>query len=88
MADVEGPLEPERLVSYRRQRQPQLGATASTTYSDPKEIFQDLEHARGVFRRGRFSTIDVTNKPIEESANEVVALVSRHIGDPSRSSGV
>jgi len=74
-------LEPERLVFYRRQRQPQLGATGSTTYSDPKEIFHDLEHARQVFRRGRFSTVDVTNKPIEESANEVVALVSRHTGE-------
>jgi hypothetical protein len=77
-------LEPERLVTYRRQRQPQLGATASTAYSDPKEIFRDLEHAREVFRRGRFSTVDVTNKPIEESANEVVALVSRNVDHASQ----
>ena len=81
-------LEPERLVSYRRQRQPHLGAAASTTYSDPKEIHRDLEHARAVFRRGRFSTVDVTNKPIEESANEVVAIISRHANESPHRSNV
>jgi len=70
-------LETERLVAYRRQRQPHLGASASTVYSDPREILSDLEFARRVFRRGRFGVVDVTSRPIEESANEVVALVSR-----------
>ena len=70
-------LETERLVAYRRQRQPHLGASASTIYSDPREILSDLEFARRVFRRGRFGVVDVTNKPIEESANEVVALIGR-----------
>jgi regulator of PEP synthase PpsR (kinase-PPPase family) len=68
-------LEPERLAAYRRQRQPHLGAMASTSYSSPREIFEDLEYARQIFRQGRFATVDVTSKPIEESANEVVALV-------------
>ena len=68
-------LEPERLTVYRRQRQPHLGASASTSYSNPRDVFEDLEYARRVFRRGRFTTVDVTSKPIEESANEVVALV-------------
>jgi len=70
-------LEAERLVAYRRQRQPHLGASASPVYSDPKEILSDLEFARRVFRRGRFGVVDVTSKPIEESANEVVALIAR-----------
>jgi hypothetical protein len=73
-------LETERLVGYRRQRQPRLGASASTVYSDPREILSDLEFARRVFRRGRFSVVDVTSKPIEESANEVVALLARRAG--------
>ena len=73
-------LETERLVAYRRQRQPHLGASASTIYSDPREILSDLEFARRVFRRGRFGVVDVTSKPIEESANEVVALIARRAG--------
>jgi hypothetical protein len=73
-------LEPERLVAYRRQRQPNLGVSASTVYSDPREVLSDLEFARRVFRRGRFGVVDVTSKPIEESANEVVALITRRAG--------
>lgn len=73
-------LEPERLVSFRRNRQGSLGAGAPQAYSDPREVLQDIEHARAVFRKGRFATVDVTSKPIEESANEVVAAVARFGG--------
>lgn len=73
-------LDPDRLVAYRRQRQGGLGDGAPQSYSDPSQVFQDLEHARIVIRRGRFATVDVTSKPIEESANEVVAAVSRESG--------
>jgi regulator of PEP synthase PpsR (kinase-PPPase family) len=73
-------LEPDRLVVYRRRRQQDLGVTAPTDYSDPRVVLQDLEHSRQVFRTGRFATVDVTSKPIEESANEVVALVTRNAG--------
>lgn len=73
-------LDPDRLVSFRRDRQGGLGDGAPPAYSDPREVFQDLEFARTVFRKGRFTTIDVTSKPIEESANEVVAAVARDGG--------
>lgn len=73
-------LEPDQLVTARRRRQQNLGASAPTGYSDPKVILQDLEHSRKVFRTGRFACVDVTSKPIEESANEVIALVARNAG--------
>jgi regulator of PEP synthase PpsR (kinase-PPPase family) len=73
-------LDPDRLVVFRRQRQGGLGAGAPQAYSDPGQVFEDLEHARAVFRKGRFATVDVTSKPIEESANEVVAAVARESG--------
>jgi hypothetical protein len=73
-------IEPERLVAYRRQRLRGLGSGALPAYSDPREVFEDLEEARETYRKGRFMTVDVTSKSIEESANEVVALVSRHAG--------
>jgi len=73
-------LDPDRLVIYRRQRQVGLGEGAPQAYSDPSQVFQDLEHALQLFRKGRFATVDVTSKPIEESANEVVAAVARGSG--------
>jgi regulator of PEP synthase PpsR (kinase-PPPase family) len=33
--------------------------------------------ARRVFRRGGFAVVNVTNKPIEESADEIIALITR-----------
>ena len=80
-------LDPDRLVTYRRRRQQHLGAAAPTDYSDPKVILRDLEHSREVFRAGRFACIDVTSKPIEESAKEVIALVARNAGSAHRESG-
>lgn len=68
-------VEPERLVAYRRLRQRDLGATASTSYSDPRQTARDLEHAEQLFRRRRIATIDVTSRPVEETASEVMALV-------------
>jgi hypothetical protein len=70
-------LDPDRLVMYRRNRQKVLGDGAPQVYSDPHQVLDDIEHARAVFRTGRFATVDVTSKPIEESANEVLAAVAR-----------
>jgi regulator of PEP synthase PpsR (kinase-PPPase family) len=81
-------LEPEPLVALRRRREQHLGRRSLGGYADPKQVFDDLEHAREVFRRGRFATVDVTMKPIEESASDVVATVARRAGleVPSRTS--
>jgi len=68
-------LDPERLVAYRRTREKGLGSGPSISYSDPKRIVRDLEFAHRIVRRGRFASIDVSMKPIEESATEVVAWV-------------
>lgn len=76
-------VDPERLVTYRRRRQQDLGPGASTSYSDPRQILRDLEFARDVVQRGRFASVDVSLKPVEESANEVLTWV----GDPSRQGG-
>ena len=77
-------LDSDLLVGLRRRRQQGLGKSAAPVYADPREVFQDLENAREVFRRGRFATIDVTLKPIEESANEVVGHVTRQCGSVAR----
>jgi regulator of PEP synthase PpsR (kinase-PPPase family) len=68
-------LDPERLKAYRRTREKDLGSGSLVSYSDPKLIVRDLDFAHRIVRRGRFASIDVSMKPIEESANEVVAWV-------------
>jgi regulator of PEP synthase PpsR (kinase-PPPase family) len=68
--------DPEQLGAIRRRRQLALGRGLTISYAEPRHIMRDLEHARHITRRGRFATIDVSMKPIEETANEVIAAVS------------
>lgn len=73
-------LEPERLVGFRRQRHRTLGVGSATSYVDLREIQAELDHAREIFRRGRFYVVDVTSRPIEETANEVLGHLARRTG--------
>ncbi len=38
----------------------------------------EVQAALRVFRRGRFAVIDVTDKPIETSADEIIKLIESH----------
>jgi regulator of PEP synthase PpsR (kinase-PPPase family) len=70
-------LEPGQLLFHRQQRQQRLGTAGSSTYTDPIRIYEEVEAAHREFKRGRFSVIDVTDKPIETVADEVVELITR-----------
>jgi regulator of PEP synthase PpsR (kinase-PPPase family) len=75
-------IEPGQLLLFRRQRQRRLGAPGQTAYTDPTAIYEELEMARRVFEKGGFTSIDVTDKPIETIADEIVALVTRRSPSP------
>lgn len=70
-------VEPGQLLFHRQQRQRRLGAPGPSAYTDPAQLYAEVEAARKVFRRGSFSVIDVTDKPVETSAEEVVELITR-----------
>jgi regulator of PEP synthase PpsR (kinase-PPPase family) len=69
----------ELLVHHRAYRQSSLG-TFTSLYTDPARIFHEIETARAYYRRMRVPTVDVTNKPIESSARDVVAVITRRLG--------
>jgi regulator of PEP synthase PpsR (kinase-PPPase family) len=77
-------MEPGQLVFHRQQRRRRLGAPGLEAYTDPAAIYGELEAARAVFRRHGFSVIDVTDKPIEASANQVIELIARRFGEKIR----
>ena len=77
-------MEPGQLVFHRQQRRRRLGATGLEAYTDPVAIYEELEAARKIFRRHGFSVIDVTDKPIEASANQVIDLITRRFGEKRR----
>ena len=72
-------IEAGQLAAYRKRRQQHLGTFPGTPYTQPQELVNELEFAQRVFKRGLFARVDVTDKPIEESAREVVDHVSRKL---------
>jgi regulator of PEP synthase PpsR (kinase-PPPase family) len=72
-------IDPGQLVTHRRQRQRRLGVSNKSSYTNPVDLFEEAEEARKLFRRHGFAIVNVSDKPIEESADEVIALVNRRL---------
>ncbi len=68
----------EVLSHHRHWRQQAFQGNASHSYTDPHELEEELAYARQIFRRGGFAVLNVTNRPIEETADQVIALINRY----------
>jgi regulator of PEP synthase PpsR (kinase-PPPase family) len=73
-----------RLVSHRIKRLSDFGFDYSTSYIEPKEIRSELDFALSIFRKGGFTFIKVTNKPIESVANEIIEILSARFHEHSK----
>lgn len=72
-------IRPERLVELRRVRVQRMG-THNLGYADLEHIRKEMVYAYQIFERRRdWPLVDVTTKPIEETAAEVVALLGHKI---------
>ena len=60
------------LLAQRKRRVSRMGNFNSGSYLDVRSINEELIAADNLFKKGRFTVIDVTNKPVESSANEIV----------------
>jgi regulator of PEP synthase PpsR (kinase-PPPase family) len=73
-------MEPGQLLFYRRQRQSRLGTRGLGAYTDPAKVHEEVETARNLCRRHGFTVLDVTDKPIEATADQIVELITRRFG--------
>ena len=72
-------IQPGQLISHRQKRQRRLHHTShQSDYTDPTAIYEETKAAHQLFRRAGFAVIDVTDKPIESSANEIAGLMAHH----------
>jgi len=70
-------IDPERLVSLREVRVERLG-TRKTGYADLETVRKEMVYAYEIFDRRRdWPLIDMTAKPIEEAAAEIMTIVRR-----------
>jgi [pyruvate, water dikinase]-phosphate phosphotransferase / [pyruvate, water dikinase] kinase len=70
-------LDIDRLIAFRRRRISQLGIPAQSHYTDPALVEEEIEFAQNVFKKGGFFTIDVTDKTVEVTADEVMKRISQ-----------
>jgi regulator of PEP synthase PpsR (kinase-PPPase family) len=70
----------ERLALVRRERLKNMGAEASSSYADLEHIQQELRYSLRLCRTYRWPVINVMGKAVEETANEIMNLVTPHPG--------
>lgn len=71
-------IDPGQLVHYRQVRSRRIGIPGHTSYIEPEAVYEELEFAQRLFRRGRFSVVDMTDKPIEEAAGQIISRIASH----------
>jgi regulator of PEP synthase PpsR (kinase-PPPase family) len=69
-------IEYEQLLKYRKEREKSLGVGGASLYAKPKMVFAEIEEAIKIFKKGGFSIIPITNKPLESSADEIIKTIS------------
>jgi regulator of PEP synthase PpsR (kinase-PPPase family) len=69
-------IDPVRLVAHRTTRQKRLGTlSVETDYTDLEKVFEEIKDAEDFYRKHGYRKIDVTDKPIEACADEVLHLI-------------
>jgi regulator of PEP synthase PpsR (kinase-PPPase family) len=47
------------------------------TYIDERAVREEIRNAMFIFDRGKFTVVNVSNKPIESTANEILNMMSQ-----------
>ncbi|MCB9135335.1 MAG: kinase/pyrophosphorylase [Anaerolineales bacterium] len=72
-------IDPTELLYHRKYRQENLGVSAKSDYTDPVKIYEEVDSIEKLIRRHGFRRLDVTNKPLETSADEIINLIRRQL---------
>ncbi len=77
-------MNPRRLAQLRRVRHEHLSSSADD-YADLTRVREEVRYALGLFaQRPDWPVIDVTNKPIEEIASEIISIVGHMLDSDTR----
>ncbi|HMQ32374.1 MAG TPA: pyruvate, water dikinase regulatory protein [Chloroflexaceae bacterium] len=70
-------VEAEQITARRRHRQRSSGMDFGSRYLDQDTAEDEMDWARRLFRRQGWAMVNLTDKSIEESADEIIALTTR-----------
>lgn len=68
-------INPEVLLQIRTERLRSLGLGPRSRYADLGRIIEELEYADRIFRRVGCRVVDVSQKAVEETANNILEIV-------------
>lgn len=66
----------QNLVSHRIKRMQSFNMPINSEYTSEQYVKEEIRNALFIFQRGNFHILNVTNKPIESTANEILALMT------------
>ncbi len=66
-----------QLIAHRKKRLQAWNNLQNDKYLDEREIREEIRQAMFIFDRGGFTVINVSNKPIESTANEILNIMSQ-----------
>jgi regulator of PEP synthase PpsR (kinase-PPPase family) len=69
-------ISPVYLIAQRANRVRSLHLNEDSDYINQRKVREELDYSRRLFERGGFTEIQVTNKPIESSANEILTILT------------
>jgi len=72
------------LISQRQKRVAHIGNFTNESYLDIDNVREEIKYANFIFEKGKFTKINVTNKPVETSANEIIGFISDRLGHQDR----
>ena len=72
-------IDPGELLTFRQHRQDGLGVFKQSDYNDLTKLYEEIDEARQICRQGRFKVVDVSGKPIETTAAQVITAVTRQL---------
>ncbi len=73
-----------QLIAHRRKRIQSWKNYQNESYVDEKSVKEEIRNAMFIFDKGRFTVLNVTNKPIESTANEILSFMSQRFSHGGR----
>ena len=66
--------DPLRLLDVRRNRVQSMHEDRPVNYTNEKEILNELESSKKLFKKYNWPSIDITRKSVEETAASVIKI--------------
>jgi regulator of PEP synthase PpsR (kinase-PPPase family) len=66
-----------QLITHRKKRLQGWNNHQNETYIDERAVREEIRNAMFIFDRGKFTVVNVSNKPIESTANEILNMMSQ-----------